>query len=68
MQRPILNEVNLQEAMAGILERRGGLFATMDIGQWDSLLESIYDVGGCLLELDQNETPVRAYRKPPTTG
>jgi len=36
---------------------------TMSIGQWDGFLQTAYDNGATLLELDENEMPVRAYRK-----
>lgn len=36
---------------------------TMSVGQWDGLLESAYENGFVLLELDQNEKPVKAYLK-----
>jgi hypothetical protein len=35
----------------------------MTEGQWDGLLSAAYDNGWVLLELDENEVPVRAYRK-----
>jgi len=35
----------------------------MGIGQWDALLARAYEDGWTLLELDENEVPVRAYRK-----
>ena len=67
MQRPILNEVPIDEVMRKFLggkEARGGkgiVVITMSIGQWDGFLEAAYDTGHTLLELDQNETPVAAY-------
>ncbi len=36
---------------------------TMGIGQWDGLLSAAYAAGFILLELDENEMPVRAYWK-----
>lgn len=36
---------------------------TMSVGQWDGLLSAAYEQGWILLELDDNEVPVRAYRK-----
>ena len=35
----------------------------MSIGQWDGLLEAAYDAGAVLLELDDNENPIKAYRR-----
>ena len=39
------------------------LLVTMGEGQWDDLLRQCYDAGWVLLEVDDNEQPVRAYRK-----
>ena len=36
---------------------------TMAIGQWNALLSAAYEQGWILLEVDDNEVPVRAYRK-----
>jgi len=36
---------------------------TMGEGQWDAMLSAAYANGFILLELDDNEVPVRAYRK-----
>jgi hypothetical protein len=36
---------------------------TMSVGQWNAMLAAAYDQGWILLELDDNEVPVRAYRK-----
>lgn len=36
---------------------------TMGEKQWDGLLSAAYAQGWILLELDDNEMPVRAYRK-----
>jgi len=41
----------------------GQLVVTMGEGQWDGLLSSAYELGWILLELDEDEKPVRAYRK-----
>lgn len=45
------------------LGRPGQLVMTMVEGQWDGLLSAAYEEGFVLLELDENEKPVRAYRK-----
>jgi hypothetical protein len=37
-------------------------YATMSIGQWDSTLQAAYDLGYVLLELDDDERVLRAYR------
>jgi hypothetical protein len=41
----------------------GARIITMDTGQWDALLSAAYEQGWILLEVDDNEVPVRAYRK-----
>jgi|APIni6443716594_1056825.scaffolds.fasta_scaffold453496_2 hypothetical protein len=59
MKRPVLNEIPLDGA--AILKR--GLTVTMSIGQWDKLLEAAYVGRATLLELDDDETPIRAFRR-----
>lgn len=58
MKRPDLNEIPISSAL-----NRGIFTVTMSVGQWDQFLQSAYDAGAALLELDRNETPVRAYQK-----
>lgn len=54
----------LAEAMAALLGGVPGTrVVTMSEGQWDGLLASAYAAGFVLLELDEHEHPVRAYRK-----
>jgi len=36
---------------------------TMSDGQWNPLLSAAYEQGWILLELDEDEKPVRAYQK-----
>ena len=48
-------------ALTGALPRARVM--TMGIGQWDELLSAAYRCGWILLELDDDELPVRAYRK-----
>jgi hypothetical protein len=60
MKRPVLNEIPLE---GGTVFFRPGLFITMSVGQWDGLLEAAYDTGATLLELDDDENPVKAYRR-----
>jgi hypothetical protein len=43
--------------------RPGQLVMTMAEGQWDGMLSAAYAAGFILLELDEHEKPVRAYRK-----
>jgi len=63
MKRPELNEVDLSTARTGLFNGRGGLCVTMSPGQWDALLDEAYRRGALLLEIDQNEQPVRAYQR-----
>jgi len=44
---------------------QASVIITMSTGQWDGFLQAAYDYGHTLLELDENEHPVRAYRKAP---
>ena len=57
--RPILNEIPLADGR--ILNP--GVVTTMRAGQWDKLLAAAYDTGATLLELDDDETPIKAYRR-----
>jgi hypothetical protein len=53
----------LASAMAAFGSRRGEVIVTMSIGQWDALLAAAYETGCILLELNDDEVPIRAYRK-----
>ena len=53
----------LAEALAAISEPRGEVIITMSIGQWDGWLSAACATAWILLELDDDERPVRAYRK-----
>jgi hypothetical protein len=44
--------------------RPGTVTLTMSEGQRGTLLQAGYDLGFVLLELDQDERPVRAYQRP----
>jgi hypothetical protein len=62
--RPELRPVDL----AGVVPPRPRLcYCTMSEGQWDTLLQAAYDLGFVLLELDDEERLLRAYRKGVTT-
>lgn len=50
------------------LGRPGQLVMTMAEGQWDAMLSTAYEQGWILLELDEREKPVRAYRKAGVTA
>ncbi len=41
----------------------GTVVVTMGEGQWDATLSAAYEQGWILLEVDEREQPVRAYRK-----
>ena len=59
--RPKLAEVSLSSVwppQAG----RAVAYATMSVGQWDETLHAAYDLGYVLLELDDQENIVRAYK------
>lgn len=56
MKRPVLNEVELDSA------KSCKLIITMSPGQWDALLQGVYDAGGVLIEIEE-EIPVRAFQR-----
>lgn len=60
MNRPMLTEIalDLQEIL-----KPGKVSCTMNVGQWDTVLEAMYDQGATLIELDDSELLVAAYRK-----
>ena len=60
MRRPELREIRLSEALP---PPGGELTVTMAEGQWDELLQTAYDTGAILLELDGDERPARAYQR-----
>jgi len=41
----------------------GRVTMTMGEGQWDALLEAAYDQDCVLIEVDDDERPVRAYQR-----
>jgi hypothetical protein len=43
--------------------RPTGMVITMGEGQWDAMLAAAYQDGWILLEVDQHDRPVRAYKK-----
>ena len=65
MKRPVLNEISLDGIMQSFLTGKPGpcIVITMSRGQWDKLLEVAYNDGRILLELDENEIPIKAYRR-----
>lgn len=63
MKQPVLNEVSLDVVMGSFLGGDPSANVTMSRGQWDGFLQAAYDAGYNLVELDENEKPVRAYRR-----
>jgi hypothetical protein len=55
-----LRRVPLHEALA---RQHGTRFITMAEDQWDATLAEAYRAGWVLLEVDERERPVAAYRK-----
>jgi hypothetical protein len=67
--RPDLDAVPLADIWPPSRRRASG-YVTMSVGQpWDDVLAEAYAIGWVVLELDDNERPIRAYRKitPPAT-
>lgn len=62
MKKLKLHEKNLKEALTGMMTGSGGLFVTMSTGQWSALLDEAYRRGATLIELDDDERPVKAYQ------
>ena len=60
-ERPPLARVPLRSVVPPL---RGLAYVTMRVGQWDSLLHVAYLTGWVLLELDDDEKPIAAYRTP----
>lgn len=56
MSRPKLFEIPLPEIKAG------GRYITMSEGQWDALLSEAYQRFWILIEVNEDERPVRAYQ------
>lgn len=63
MKRPKLNQIPVEDFMES-----PGVIVTMSFGQWDQILQAAYNAGHILLEVDDNEMPVKAYRKDMGTG
>ena len=58
--RPALQRVPLPSVLPAI---RGTVYVTMSIGQLDNFLRVSYEMGAVLLELDDDERLVAAYRR-----
>jgi len=58
MKRPALHPIPLD----AVTFERGTVTLTMSQGQWNDLLAEAYQRGHTLLELDDQERPVAAYR------
>lgn len=61
-----LHPIPLEQAIAALTG--AGRVITMSEGQWDALLSAAYQAGWTLLELDEDERPVRAYQRKPDTA
>ena len=61
MERPKLNEIPLDYVRQKNSE--GGVaMITMSEGQWDTMLQGAYEAGFIVIELDENEKPIRAFQ------
>ena len=58
MNRPPLHAIPLD----AVTFEPGTITLTMSVGQWDALLAEAYRRGHTLLELDEAERPIAAYR------
>jgi len=58
--RPRLDSMPLASLSLG---GKSGLMITISKNQWDSFIQTVYERGGVLVELDHRERPVRAYKK-----
>ena len=63
MKRPKLEKTDLNETMEAIFSGKPFVVVTMSVGQWDGLLAEMYDQGHTLMELDDDEKPIAAYRR-----
>lgn len=59
IQRPKLDSIPLEDFDM----TKPGVTVTMSEGQWDHVLQSSYDIGFYLLELDSEEKPIAVYRR-----
>jgi hypothetical protein len=59
--KPRLREIHLTDVLP---PRHGRCFITMSVGQaWDPILDCAYRSGWVVLELDDDEQPVRAFQQ-----
>jgi hypothetical protein len=63
MKRPELNEIPLNQVLEALLDGKPSINVTMSEGQWDGFLQSAYETGHSLIEVNDSEIPVRAYRR-----
>jgi hypothetical protein len=61
MKRPRLREITLEEGIR-LFGLPGSRSALMDVGQWDDVLQTVYDLGWTLFEVGANGLE-RVYRK-----
>ncbi len=60
--RESLHEIPLTEWVERACESKV-VVATMALDQWDSFLSTVYDSGGILLEVNDDEQLIRAYQQ-----
>jgi hypothetical protein len=60
--RPKLREVPLADVLP---LQPGVVYVTCSPGQWDHFLQVAYEANCVLLEVDEDEDLVAAYRRPP---
>ena len=61
MRRPALRPIPLADVLP--LGSRPVAVITLAVGQWDSTLAASYEGGFVLLELDDEQQPLAAYKK-----
>lgn len=61
MKRPALNETPLDRARA--TKDSPSVNILIGPGEWDEWIQTSYDAGHTLIEFDESEKPVRAFRK-----
>lgn len=66
--RPDLFEIPVADAVGALTGGKPAVVVTMSEGQWDSFLGAAYAQGFILLELDDDEIPVRAYQQKSDIG
>jgi hypothetical protein len=64
-----MNATHQLNPLSEVLPFRSGVcYCTMNADQWGELLQGAYDAGWTLLVLDDQERPLRAFRKAVVCG